>query len=235
MLAKSIGRKKKEKKYIPSSKLGKHLSESEIMELITPVMNLALRDPLETFYVGMELHSIKNHYDNKLKEQSLKLIIKASEGGISNASYILSLFYGYGAELGMVRRNGKKHVYYLNLAYEQDHDNVYALNLLAGKYGLGVDGFDKDSKKAFDYYKKASDLGFAYAQCNLSYFYLHGEVVEKDVEKALELLENAAEAGDTTAMYDLWYLYSGQNEDVEKDIEKSNYWGNKYDNRYRPR
>jgi TPR repeat protein len=230
-------KKKKEAEYMPPTDDGiqhsKILREPKMLELINPVLTLALRDPQESFYVGMELYNERYIRQGKSNELVIKLIMKASEGGVSNASYILAMFYLYGAYLfDMFRRNKKKHVYYLNLSYEQDNNNVYALNLLGAKYAKGFDGFEKDTKKAFECYSKASDLGYAYAQCNLSHFYLHGELVDKDVDKALDLLEKAAEAGDSTAMYNLWYLYSGKNKDVKKDIGKSNYWADKYNNRH---
>lgn len=193
------------------------LTENDILELINPVLTLAIRDPQESFYIGMSLYDIST-----LKEQALKLIIRASEGGISNASYILALFYLYGKEIGMTRCNKKKHVYYLNLAFEQDNDNVYALNLLGANYALGTSGFDKDLKKAFDFCSKASDLGFASAQRNLSQFYMYGDVVDRDVAKALSLLEKAGEGGDFIAIIDLCYYY----ENIALDEKKAEYWMN---------
>jgi TPR repeat protein len=50
-----------------------------------------------------------------------------------------------------------------------------------------------------------------------------GEGVEKDIGKAIEWFEKAAEYGLQGAMYALGMLYEDGKE-VEKDLEKTQYW-----------
>jgi len=51
----------------------------------------------------------------------------------------------------------------------------------------------------------------------------HGEVVPKDIQKAIELFERASEKGNADAMYTLGVLYE-KGEDVPKDINQAIKW-----------
>ena len=55
-------------------------------------------------------------------------------------------------------------------------NQVEAMNRLACMYGKGH-GVIKDSQKSVSLFKRASDLGYAKAQCNLGLCYLSGEGV----------------------------------------------------------
>ncbi len=71
----------------------------------------------------------------------------------------------------------------------------------------GVDEYEKGNHNgAFKYIKKAAQLGDAEAHYQLSGFYLRGKGVEKDVEKKIYHLEEAAIGGHPTARYDLGIL-----------------------------
>lgn len=58
-------------------------------------------------------------------------------------------------------------------------------------------------KRAFHYWRKAADLGDAWAHFNLFFLYQDGKGVEKDVKKEVHHLEEAAIAGHPTARYNL--------------------------------
>ena len=65
----------------------------------------------------------------------------------------------------------------------------------------------KDSLAAFEYTKKAADLGSTWAFNDMGTYYLNGEFVEQNTDKAIELFTQAAEAGVVTAYYNLGVVY----------------------------
>lgn len=73
------------------------------------------------------------------------------------------------------------------------HD-LAALRNLGHIYRRGL-GVDIDFAQAFDYYKQASERGFAPAQYNLSMMYFRGEGTEKNREKALFWMQQSADGG----------------------------------------
>lgn len=67
--------------------------------------------------------------------------------------------------------------------------------------------------------KKEDADGEVYSM--LSRFYLNGVKVDKDEQKGLELIEKAADKGDTDAIHDLAIIYEFGQYGVEKDLLKS--------------
>ncbi|EXX52722.1 Skt5p [Rhizophagus irregularis DAOM 197198w] len=77
-------------------------------------------------------------------------------------------------------------------AENQDHDlTLYYL----GQYGYGSRSFSvkNDKKLAIDYYEKAANNGNLAAKYNLGNCYLVGKLVNKDVKKGFELIQQTAE------------------------------------------
>ena len=84
-------------------------------------------------------------------------------------------------------------------------------------------GVEKDYKKAFEWFKRASDKGYTNATRIVGRMYYNGEYVEKDYEKAFQYTMRAVEEGDNYAMTMLgsMYLYG---EGVEKNSERAVQW-----------
>ncbi len=81
---------------------------------------------------------------------------------------------------------------------------------------------------AFRWLEQASKLKHPAALLELSNFYRRGDVVEKDLAKSVELVQQAAELGEVQAMRDLACIYEhGMGIDV--DIEKADFWNNQAD------
>ena len=95
---------------------------------------------------------------------------------------------------------------YANMAIElsggAEHE---ALNILACCYEYG-NGCEKDLKKAFDLYSKASELGNDESQYKLGTMYLIGDVVPKDLDKAERWLSRSAAAGNKAGEQYLAYV-----------------------------
>ncbi|HIV17571.1 MAG TPA: sel1 repeat family protein [Candidatus Alectryocaccobium stercorigallinarum] len=107
------------------------------------------------------------------------------------------------------------------LFFDKDENRAARYEMLAGDYGSedgalrageyfekGLKGFPKDDKKAFEYYKKSFEYFDSYkyngvAAANLGKCYLLGIGTEADVQKGLDMLEQAAcpEANYTLALY----------------------------------
>lgn len=105
-----------------------------------------------------------------------------------------------------------------------DENIVYRLGTMY-LYGKGVKQDEKMAEKLFE---EAAELGNPYAQYELSKIYLSSEEPsEKDIEKALTMLNMAATKGmNVAAQYFLGRIYSN-NEYGIKDLEKAIYWLNK--------
>lgn len=68
------------------------------------------------------------------------------------------------------------------------------LNQMGLQYDQG-NGVPKDKKKAFDFFKRAAEMGLADAQCNLGIMYQYGQGVEEDIELARYWYQKAASQG----------------------------------------
>jgi tetratricopeptide (TPR) repeat protein len=75
-----------------------------------------------------------------------------------------------------------------------------------------------DYESAFEYWKKAAELGDAGAHYNLSVMYRKGEGVEKDEKKELYHLEEAAIAGHPEGRFNL-ACYEGENKRFDRAVK----------------
>jgi len=76
----------------------------------------------------------------------------------------------------------------------------------------------RDQKRAFDWYAKSAEQGYAKAQLNLGRVYFHGHGVAQDKNLAMEWQLKAADQGLAEAQYAVGnlYLYGGI---LEQDVE----------------
>ena len=86
----------------------------------------------------------------------------------------------------------------------------------------GSDQYNKgDYNSAFEYLEKAAVQGDAEAHHKLAYLYLDGQGVEKDMEKVIHNLEEAAMAGHPGARYKLGCFEWNNNSNTERAVK---YW-----------
>ena len=97
------------------------------------------------------------------------------------------------------------------------------LNELGITYYTGRNGVTKDMTKAFEYLKKAADMGHVEAIANTGVMYCHGFGVKKDIKKAIRYFEEAADKGNTIAMNNLGRLYI-TGEEVPKNETEAFKW-----------
>lgn len=86
-----------------------------------------------------------------------------------------------------------------------------------------LDVFNYSPEEKLTWIRKAAEKGHAPSICRLGFCYFHGDTVEQDVNKAIELWESAAEKGDAEAMNDLGAVYSGEM-GLPRDAEKCFEW-----------
>jgi hypothetical protein len=91
----------------------------------------------------------------------------------------------------------------------------YALGTLLQEQGR--------AEEAMSWYTKAADAGNQTAQYRLGKLYLQGEVIPKDVTKAVEYLTAAADQGHQYAQYALGKLYLA-NDEIPLDKEQATCW-----------
>jgi uncharacterized protein len=88
----------------------------------------------------------------------------------------------------------------------------------------------EESKAHFElgYYwlSKANMQKHAAATLELANYYRRGNVIEKDVEKSIKLVTQAAELGDVQAMRDLAFIYEN-GLGIDANEEKADYWNEK--------
>lgn len=104
-------------------------------------------------------------------------------------------------------------------------DDMESCNLLAGFLATGDQGVSKDTKRAFDLHAKACPR-LAAACTSLSFFYGSGEVVPKDIAKAVSLLEQGCNGGDGAGCEKLAALYE-KGVVVPADAAKAFSWAQK--------
>lgn len=106
-----------------------------------------------------------------------------------------------------------------DLPYPNEAAALYNLALL---YEKGRGG-RVDVRKAFTLYKKAAELGDAWAQCNLGVMYLEGVGAKQDLEKGIEWMRRAARQGDAKAQYNLGLAYH-EGEGVRRNSRYARAW-----------
>jgi hypothetical protein len=85
------------------------------------------------------------------------------------------------------------------------------------RYGKGT---AVNSKKAFEYFKKAANQGHAVAQYDLGHMYYIGIGTDKNLEKTIEYYEKAANQGNTEAQSILGWMYEN-GKGTAKNLKKA--------------
>lgn len=77
-------------------------------------------------------------------------------------------------------------------------------------------------------FRQAAGLGHPEAISTLGGFYMNGHLVEKDVQKGVMLLENAAQLNDQIGMTWMAGVFIDGNEVLPRSPEKAAYWTGRY-------
>ena len=95
-------------------------------------------------------------------------------------------------------------------------------------YATGDWDGPKDETEAVKWYRSAAESGHALSQYDLGFMLLLGEGINKDIEKGLWWMEQAAKNGNASAARLLSETYQNGVFEVEADAEKAKYWEEKY-------
>lgn len=117
--------------------------------------------------------------------EGVRWIHAAAKSGNIDAQIKMGVFCSEG--IGVEHKNREEGIRWFKMA--ADAGSIEALNWLGGAYR------GKDDEKAFYYFKTGAEKGDPYAVYDMALFYLKGNVVEKDEEKAISMLREAAESG----------------------------------------
>lgn len=84
-----------------------------------------------------------------------------------------------------------------------------------------------ESVNRFMFYKQRAEEGDSYAIMNIAELYACGEVFVKDIDKALKMMTDAAEMGNTDAQNKLAYWYFCSDNDFPTNYELAFKWAKK--------
>jgi len=124
------------------------------------------------------------------------LLTKEAQKGNIEAIFTLAKLYKSG--LGVVVSK-KKALYWYKKATKKSAEANYQIGQLYEE--------QKKGKEAQLYYKKAIELKSIKALFALATLYYNGELIPKDISKAISLYKKAAQKGDILSNYNLGYIY----------------------------
>lgn len=179
--------------------------------LLRWVKGRGLRDQ---FHLGKMYGSGKMGARNLKKAE--KLLSYVAEKGNATAKAQVAILYAQGEVLP---RNLDK----AQMLLEQSVDpkNIETLYRMGNIYLYGQYNFEKNPRKAAEWFQRAADSEYGAAQTKLALLYLQGRGVPQDTEKALADLHKLTERG--WAVYTLGSLYYfGQG--VPQDYSKAQEW-----------
>lgn len=180
------------------------------------------------------------HYNRTIEgadpREGLKLMEKSFDCGRPEVAR--SLFYCY-FESGQEWQDNDRAIYWINKGYT--YNDAYSTYQLAYLY-LYYDNY-KDVEKGLFYLDAAIEMNYADALACKGYMYYAGDMVEKDLDKSVQLFTKAIELGSGYAAYRLGIIYEegyrkGEAdyqlalENYEKAAELGNIYGYEMSGRY---
>ncbi len=134
-----------------------------------------------------------NYYNNGDPVTARCWFLKAAKQGFARSQNELGLLYEDGEG---VEQDNEKAKYWFEQAAKNGHAG--SMNNLAAVYML-----EGDTDKAIPWFQRSADLGYVEALYNLAMCYRDGKGVEKNTDKAKELLKIAADKGDFISAVEL--------------------------------
>ena len=160
-------------------------------------------------------------YKQGKRDEAFQWFKKSAEQGQPEAMQSLAWCYLFGI-------GGNENVEAgMNWQYKAAESNIPSILYMTGAL---CEEFAEDSIKAFDYYKKAADLGDVEASLRVGGKYRDGHNVKQDYGKALYYYTRAAEKGSAIGYINVGtiyflsyrdYAYFNENSDVEANLNKA--------------
>lgn len=139
-------------------------------------------------------------------EPSAETCYKAAYAGDANAQSILAIALSEGM-FGLKKDTEAALTFYRKAAFQGDRGS---LAFIADYYREGLN-VGQDDSLAVHYLQRAASLDNVYALRELGRFYALGRGIERDLDKALENLNRAADYGDGLAQYYAAIIYQTMN------------------------
>ena len=163
---------------------------------------------------------VVSEYNDKYDKTDLNEVLRLSEQNDPEALYEAGARYYIGE--GVDVDKDKAASFFERLLNIQKHTNAL--------YKMGVYYNSKESvdeqKKSMDYFRAGSECGDGKSTRELALNYRYGEVVERDIEKAKELLQKAIDQSDQYSYCCLGEMYAREDRDQEAfDCYQKSYSG----------
>lgn len=100
-----------------------------------------------------------------------------------------------------------------------DAGDKEAIYQLGRGYEKGHCGLPRDEKKALELFDQAGKLGVVAAHTNIGYYYLRGQGVERDVQKAEECFGRAAIGGNVDGRWNLGLMEEFEFNDMQRALK----------------
>ncbi|QOW51434.1 sel1 repeat family protein (plasmid) [Acinetobacter sp. YH12138] len=105
-----------------------------------------------------------------------------------------------------------------------DNKSSEQLYVEAGDYYLGLNGKEKNYKKAFSLLMQSAELGHSKAQTEVARMYYDGVGVNQNYEKAFYWFEKAAKKNDEIGLYNLGVMYKEGKYVKQDDVQALKYF-----------
>lgn len=168
------------------------------------------------FNLGLSYYNGKGFEQNYAK--AVEYFEKAEKLGYTKAMLQLSNCYLFG--FGVVKNLTKSVEYYEKASNLHDtektsayyfasayHQNGNDMDYIGDCYYFGINGYEQNYEKAFEYFQKAAKLNNSHSINRLAESFYEGIGVVKNVTKAYEYYKQSAELNDTFAIYKLGVAY----------------------------
>ena len=150
------------------------------------------------------------------KQKALELFEQAASQGDVKALFNIGVMYYKGN--GVEQSYDKAIEYYEKAAKLNDSEAQFNL----GHLFLNGEGVPVDKKRAFDLFQKSARFGNPIAQFTLGVMYQNGvdELIEKDVNKCIQMYKKASDKGYEQAQFNLALLYLNGDQDGGIQVNK---------------
>ena len=145
---------------------------------------------------------------NKLKQtEALKTDPSEEEKNGDIFSFLNFSFFKKDKKITEPEKTESNEDFQARIYHMAERGDVNALMTLGYMHLYGLNGFDINYRKTFEYYSLAAESGNDIAINNLGSLYYSGVGIKKDVEQAAELFSKASNAGNIDATINLAVIF----------------------------
>lgn len=99
--------------------------------------------------------------------------------------------------------------------------SAFAQNALGLYYRDALGGLPRNTRKSFEWFKKAADQNYGLALENIGIMYASETLGEPDFKKALEYFKRAGDLGMDSSIIKIGLIYANGSDNVKKDVAKA--------------